>query len=74
MGIEQSIDGHAAALGYHHGLPFDHLGEVEPAGIAQRGRGQRKWVKESGRGGGGGEEQKDMISCHRGLDATPGFQ
>jgi len=36
MGVEQSIDGHATSLWYHHGLAFDHLREVEPACIAQR--------------------------------------
>jgi hypothetical protein len=35
MGVEEGIDGHASPLGYDHGLPLDHLREVEPACIAQ---------------------------------------
>lgn len=66
VGVEQSIDGHAATLGDHHGLTLDHLGEVEPAGIAQCG----EESKNDGRREREGSEEKDMISYHQVLGAT----
>lgn len=35
LGVEEGVNGHAAALRDYEGLPLDHLGEVEATGIAE---------------------------------------